>query len=221
MREFIGGKARLQSKTTKTMRSTAIVTAIAMSVACMGSPALAQANQISPGYLTGVWQDNPQCRGSEAMVFFANNTMSSAGSTPVNYAVTGPSQFTMYGPGGAVAIQAQHINQNQMVVSFQNQTQVVYRCGAQGGNAVQLNSAYIAGGWGMNGNCAAPEIFTAGGQFRTSANDPGTWALFGTTLRLTVNNGASLDFIVQANGPRNMTLTQVSNGDVSNYTRCF
>lgn len=212
------GAARAPHKSKKS--AVAIATAIAISLSGVSSAAMAQ-GAISHGYLTGVWQENAQCRGNESMVFFANNTMSSAGSTPVNYAITGQSQFTMYGPGGAVPIQAQNINQNQMVVTFQNTTMLVYRCGGSNVNNVQLTASYIPGGWGMNGNCASPEVFAVGGQFRTSANDPGTWALFGNTLRMTVNNGASLDFVVQPNGQRNMTLTQSSNGDVSHYTRCF
>lgn len=215
------GTTRARSGTAKKALSTVIATTLAISVSCVSSTALAQGMAISPGYLTGVWQENAQCQGSEAMVFFANNTMSSAGSTPVNYAVTGQSQFTMYGPGGSVPIEARAVNQNQMVVTFQGSAMVVHRCGAGGGNAVQLNNAFITGGWGMNGNCAAPEVFSAGGHFRTSNNDPGTWALFGNTLRMTLNNGNGLDFIVQVNGQRNMTLTQSNNGQVSNYTRCF
>lgn len=226
MRPFTGrGTARTQTETGKQNPSSTIATAVALSIFCLSPPAFAQGAPISHGYLTGVWQDNAQCAGGTTMVFYPNNTMSSAGSIPVNYTVTGPSQFTMYGPGGAVAVQAQYVNQNQMVITFQNDASVLYRCGAPGGAAAgtntQLSASYITGGWGLNGNCSAPERFAASGHFQTSNNDPGTWALFGNTLRMTVNNGNSLDFFVQVNGPRNMTLTQSNNGQVSNYTRCF
>lgn len=85
----------------------------------------------------------------------------------------------------------------------------------------QVSSAYIVGGWGHNGNCRTPEVFLAGGHFRSSQSQDGTWSLLGNTLRLVLGNGNGLDFAVQANGNQNMTLTQASNGDVSNYTRCF
>lgn len=212
--------------TAKRLSSSTKIMAVSMAIAVSGiSPAaFAQANAISPAYLTGVWQDNAQCRGSEAMVFYANNTMSSAGSVPVNYAVTGPSQFTMYGPGGAVPIQAQQVNYNQMVVSLQNSAVVFYRCGganAPAGNSPQFVNTNIIGGWGHNGNCATPEVFIAGGQFRSSQNDLGRWSLSGNLLRLNMNNGNSLDFSVQVNTPQNITMTQTNNGQVSNYTRCF
>lgn len=205
-------------------RARIMAAAMAMLMASIGQSAFAQNNAISHGYLTGSWQDNPQCTGSETMVFFPNNTMSSAGSIPVNYSVTGPSQFTMHGPGGAASIQAQYVNQNQMVVTFQNDASVFYRCGAANARAVsnaQLTPAYIVGGWGHNGNCRAPEEFAAGGQFRTSNNDRGTWALSGNQLRMMLGNGNGIDFSVQVNGQRNMTLTQNNNGQVSQYTRCF
>lgn len=204
--------------------SKAIAAAVALSLSCVSPAALAQSNAISPGYLTGTWKDNAQCRGNESLIFFPNNTMSSAGSVPINYAVTGPSQFTMHGPGGAVPIQAQYVNQNQMVVTFNNDAGVFYRCGganAAGAGNAQLTSAYMVGGWGHNGNCRAPEVFQAGGRFRSSQNHDGSWSLLGNTLRLVLNNGNGLDFTVHPNGNQNMTLTQVSNGDVSQYTRCF
>lgn len=187
----------------------------------VNSPALAQSG-LSQQYLTGVWQETPQCNGNVGMVFFANGTMSSAGSTPVNYAVTGPSQITMHGPGGAVPFNIQYVNQDRMIVTFQNDASVFYRCGAQAANThVQVSAAYVTGGWGHNGVCGRPEVFSAGGHMRTSTGDVGTWALFGNTLRVTVANGNSLDFAVQPNGQQNMTLTQTNNGQVSNYTRCF
>lgn len=199
-------------------------TVVAMSLLSTGAPVAAQNNSISQAYLIGIWKEDPQCRGNEAMVFFANNTMSSAGSVPVNYTVTGPSQILMFGPGGSVPIQTQYVNQDKIVVTFQNDATVLHRCGANNAghhNNAQLSSAYITGGWGQNGNCANPEVFSAGGHLRTSQGDTGTWALFGNTLRLTVNNGSSVDFVAQSNGPRNMTLVQSNNGQVSNYNRCF
>lgn len=201
-----------------------MATAIAISMGCIGQPAFAQNNAISTGYLTGSWKDNAQCAGNEAMVFFPNNTMSSAGSIPVSYSVTGPSQFTMHGPGGAASIQAQYVNQNQMLVTFQNDAAVFYRCGGantRATNNTALTPAYIIGGWGQNGNCSTSEVFSAGGQFRTSNNDWGNWRLSGNQLRMTLDNGNSIDFSVLPNGPRNMTLTQNNNGQVSHYTRCF
>lgn len=207
----------------KTSLSSKIVaTALALSLSCAAPAAFAQNNSISPGYLTGTWMDNAQCVGSAAMVFFPNTTVSSAGSQAVNYAVTGPSQFTMYGPGGGASIQAQYVNQNQMVLTLNNDTAMFYRCGANAsaGGSAQLTPAYIVGNWGQNGNCAVPEVFAAGGHFRTSNHDQGTWALFGNTLRMTINNGLNIDFSVQPNGHGNMTLVQNNNGQVSHYIRC-
>lgn len=209
--------------------NTVAVTVMAIALSCVSTSAFAQNIRVSNGYLTGVWKEDQQCNGGEAMVFLPNNTMSSAGSTPVNYTVSGPTQVVMYGPGGSVPIETQPVNQNQMVLTFQGNATILYRCGVNNNarnnpapnNNAQLTPAYIAGGWGQNGNCANPEVFNVGGQFRTSNGDPGTWALFGNTLRMTVNNGAALDFFVQPNGRRNMTLTQSNNGQVSNYTRCF
>jgi hypothetical protein len=225
MNVFVNHPARTRSVTATRMSAKAKVMATAIAVALSGvSPAaFAQNNAISPAYLTGVWQENAQCRGSEAMVFFPNNTMSSAGSPPANYAVTGPSQFTMYGPGGAIPIQAQQVNYNQMVVTVQNSAIVVYRCGAAnaGAGTPQVVNTNIVGGWGHNSNCATPEVFVAGGQFRSSQNDLGRWSLSGNLLRLNMNNGNSLDFSVQVNTPQNITMTQTNNGQVSNYTRCF
>lgn len=169
------------------------------------------------------------------MVFFPNNTMSSAGSIPVNYTVTGPAQFTMHGAGGAASIQAQYLNHNQMLVSLQNNTSVFYRCGGAqahaGGNVhpgfnmhpgghAQLSPAYIVGGWSHTGNCAAPEIFHGDGRFQSSLNAWGTWRLLGNVLQLMPSNAANADFFVQVNGPRNMVLTQ-NTGSVTHYARCF
>lgn len=200
-----------------------VAAALALSMPCLSLPAFAQANAISTGYLTGTWMDNAQCRGHEAMVFFPNQTMSSAGSIPVSYAVTGPSQFTMHGPGGAATIQAQYLNPNQMLVTLNNNSSVFHRCGAQnvqaGGNA-QPTPAFLVGGWSHNGNCAMPEVFHNDGRFQTSLNAWGTWTLFGNVLRMMPANGANADLVVQVTGPRNMMLTQ-GNGQVSYYARCF
>lgn len=195
------------------------VTAIAMM--CTTPAALAQNNSISSNYLTGVWKEDAQCRGNEAMIFFPNGTMSSAGSVAANYTVSGPAQIVVYGPGGSATMGLQYINQDKLVLTIQNDATVLHRCGSNAG--VTLSNAYITGGWGHNGNCATPEVFSANGHMRTSQGGQGTWALFGNTLRLTVNNGSSVDFAVQANGQRNMTLTQLNQGSnqISNYTRCF
>lgn len=219
--------ARSEAATPKRMppKIKAVAAAIALAASCASLPAFAQGNAISPGYLTGVWKENAHCGGAEAMTFFPNNTMSSAGSIPVNYTVTGPAQFTMHGPGGVVSIPAQYVNPNQMVVTFQNNASVFYRCGGTHAPApvrnTQLTPAYLVGGWGHNGNCSVLEVFAAGGPFRSSNNDAGTWGLFGNIVRITLGNGASLDFSVQPNGPRNMMMTQTNNGQVSHYTRCF
>lgn len=217
------------SKTAVRTRSGAIIaTALAIALSCANTSASAQSGPVSAAYLTGVWKENQQCTGGEAMVFFPNNTMSSAGSVPVNYVVSGPAQIMMYGSGGSVPIETQVVNQNKMVITFQNDATVLYRCGFNTpthnypapNNNMQLSPAYITGGWGYNGNCNNPEVFTNGGQFRTSQGAPGTWTVFGNTLRMLVNNN-SIDFVVQVNGHGNMTLTQVNNGQISNYTRCF
>ena len=219
------GAGRHQSGKTRRGSARALAaTAVAMALFGVSTAAVAQGNPVSHAYLTGVWKEDQQCRGGEAMIFFANNTMSSSGSVPVNYTVTGPAQILMYGPGGSVPIQTQYVSQDKMVVTFQNDATVLHRCGggvpAQNNNA-QLSQSYITGGWGQNGNCANPEVFSAGGHLRTSQGDAGTWALFGNTLRLTVNNGNSLDFTAHASGNRNLTLIQNNNGQASNYTRCF
>lgn len=200
-----------------------VAAAVAIGMSGVSLPAFAQHNAISTGYLTGTWKDNAQCRGREAMVFFQNQTFSSAGSIPVNYAVTGPSQFTMHGAGGAASIQAQYLNQNQMLVTLNNNSSVFYRCG--GGNAQPaytppLTVTYIVGGWTHNGNCGRPEVFQPGGRFQTSQNATGAWTLFGNVLRMMPANGVNAEFVVQVNGPGNMVLTQ-SNGQVSYYTRCY
>jgi hypothetical protein len=223
-----GAVRRMSLAATRLPSKALLIAATTVAVSCVSAPAFAQ-QQVSAGYLTGVWKENQQCHGGEAMVFFANNTMSSNGSVAVNYTVSGPSQILMYGPGGSVPIETRPINQDKMVITFQNDATVLHRCGGRGNayNApvphanAPLSAAYITGGWGHNGNCANPEVFSVGGQFRTSQGHPGTWALFGNTLRLTVNNGLAIDFFVQPNGQRNMTLTQNNNGEVSVYTRCF
>lgn len=204
--------------------SRSLVTATAaVFFSCAGTAALAQS--ISPSYLTGAWQDNPQCQGSEAMVFYPNGTMSSAGSAVVNYTVSGPAQIVMHGAAGAAAFGLQYLDQNRLLLTYQNTSAVLYRCGGNAGvqPAVvpQLSPTYIAGGWGFNGNCANPEVFRAGGQVRTSQGQAGTWALFGNTLRLTVNGMVS-DLHVQVFGNSNMSATpMVPGGQPSNYTRCF
>ena len=195
----------------------------------ISAPAFAQHGGVTTNYLTGVWKEDRRCRGNEAMVFFANGTMSSAGSVPVNYAVTGPSQIVMHGPGGVVPINIQNIDQNNMIVNFQGRAVVVFRCGYNSGqnynpgpnNNAGLSPAYITGGWGQNGNCARPEVFSVNGQLNSSNGDQGSWALFGNTLRIKGVSGTDTDFAVQPNGPRHMTLTQTQNGQVSTYTRCF
>lgn len=200
-----------------------MATAIAISMSCASLPTFAQSNAISPGYLTGIWKENANCIGNEAMVFFPNNTMSSAGSVPVNYVVTGPSQLTMHGPGGAASFQAQYVNHNQMVITHQNNASVVYRCGGANpyaGNNAQLTAAYIAGSWTDKGNCAMPEVFYNNGQVRSSLNVMAGWALLGNVLRIMSSNGGNVDFMVQVNGPRNMMLTQTNTGQVSHYARC-
>ena len=209
-------------------RSGAIAAAaVAIALSYVGTAAFAQTAPVSPAYLTGVWKEDQQCHGGEAMVFFPNNTMSSAGSVAVNYTVSGPRQIMMYGPGGAVPIDTQLVNQNQMVLTFQGNASVLFRCGVNmaapsyPAPGMQLSPAYITGGWGHNGNCGNPEVFTGNGQFRTSQGGSGAWTAFGNTLRMAPHNGGSIDFMVQTNGPRNMTLTQTNNGQVSNYTRCF
>lgn len=159
------------------------------------------------------------------MIFFPNGTMSSSGSPPVNYAVTGPAQITMYGPNGAIQFGMQHINQNQMILTVQNSSTMVYRCasgfGAQPTNPPQLTVAFITGGWGFNGNCASPDIFNANGRMRSALGTDASWGIFGGTLRLTNPNGASTDFSVQINNNSNMLLVNQANGQTSNYTRCF
>lgn len=196
--------------------------AAAVAVSCASAPAFAQGPRITNQYLTGVWQEDQQCNGHQAMVFYANNTMSSAGSPAASYAVTGPAQIVMYGPGGSMQMGVRYVNQNQMVITYNNDATVLFRC--SGGSApapTQLSSAYFIGGWGFNGNCSNPDVFSNNGRVRTSQG-PATWALFGNTLRLTNNNGVTTDFAVQVNGHRNMTLTQTTGGyNVSNYTRCF
>ncbi len=212
----------------------AVLAVAAAALTCASTSAVAQNGGVTTGYLTGVWKEDQQCRGNEAMVFFANDTLSSAGSVPVSYAVTGPSQIVMHGPGGAVPINIQSIHQNNMIVSFQGGTTVLFRCGHNVGQNYNpgpynpgpnynagLSPAYITGGWGQNGNCARPEIFSVNGQLNSSTGDQGSWALFGNTLRIKGVSGTDTDFAVQTNGPRNMTLTQTQNGAVSIYTRCF
>lgn len=227
MKTFVSDTAACTKSTAPAHMSSkvkAVAAAMALSMSCVSLPAFAQNNAISPGYLTGTWKNNAKCRGSEAMVFFPNNTMSSAGSIPVNYIVTGPSQFTMHGPGGAASIQAQYVNHNQMVVTLQNNASVFYRCGganAQAGNSTQLTTAYITGSWTDKGNCAMPEVFYNNGQVRSSQNVMAGWALLGSVLRIMPSNGANVDFVVQVNGPRNMMLTQSGTGAVSHYMRCF
>lgn len=102
MKTFAKGTvAHTQSAAPKKTPSKAkvMVAAIAGSMLCISLPAFAQSNAISPGYLTGVWEENANCRGQQSHGVLSNNTMSSAGSVPVNYVVTGPSQFTMPRPG--------------------------------------------------------------------------------------------------------------------------
>lgn len=200
-----------------------VAAAAALAFSCASTASFAQS--ISPAYLTGTWQDNPQCQGSEAMVFYPNGTMSSAGSAIVNYTVSGPAQIVMHGAGGAAPFGLQYLDQNRLLLSYQNTSAVLYRCGgnagAQAAMAPQLSPAYITGGWGFNGNCASPEIFRAGGVVRTSQGHNGTWALFGNTLRLTVN-GVVSDLVVQAFSHGNMSATPTVPGSPpSNYTRCF
>jgi len=159
------------------------------------------------------------------MIFFVNQTMSSAGSIPANYAVTGPQQITLHGPGGTSLIGVQYVNQNQIVVTLQNQAAVMYRCSTNfappppNNSGQGLTNAYFVGSWGENGNCTAPDVFLTGGQMRSGNGGGGTWALFGQTLRLTLTNGGTVDFDVQSNGRRNMTLTRAGFAPV-NYTRC-
>lgn len=197
--------------------------AAALVFSCASTAALAQ--NISTGYLTGAWQDNPQCQGSEAMVFYPNGTMSSAGSAVVNYTVSGPAQIVMHGAGGAAAFGLQYLDQNRLFLTYQNTSAVLYRCGgntaAQPVMVPQLSAGYIAGGWGFNGNCASPEVFRAGGHVRTSQGQNGTWALLGNTLRLTIN-GVTSDLLVQVYSNSNMSATpMVPGSQPSNYTRCF
>lgn len=204
--------------------------AVAIALTCAHGAAVAQNNiQLTTGYLTGVWNEDQQCLGGDSMVF-TPNTMSSAGSVPVNYTITGPAQITIYGPGGQVPFNVKPINQNRMVVTIGNDASVVYRCGGGGGgrgwnnnnnNNYQVSPGYVIGGWGQNGNCSNPEVFIANGRMTTSNGDAASWQLFGNTLRLTAANGGVVDFSVQANGRQNMTLVQNNNGQVSNYTRCF
>ena len=211
------------------------IAAAAMTLTCASTPALAQNGGVTTGYLTGVWKEDQQCRGNEAMVFFPNDTMSSAGSVAVSYAVTGPSQIVMHGPGGVVPINIQTIHQNNMIVSFQGGRTVLFRCGYTSGQNFYpgpnynpgphytgvLSPAYVTGGWGQNGNCARPEVFLVNGQLNSSNGDQGSWTLFGNVLRIKGVTGTDTDFAVQTNGPRNMTLTQTQTGAVSIYTRCF
>jgi hypothetical protein len=224
MKTFAKGTvAHTQSAAPKKMSSKAkvMVTAIAVSMSCTSLPTFAQS--ISPGYLTGTWKENANCLGNEAMIFFPNNTMSSAGSVPVNYAVTGPSQLTMHGPGGAAFFQAQYVNHNQMVITHQNNASVIYRCGGANPytvNNAQLTAAYIAGSWTDKGNCAMPEVFYNNGQVRSSLNVMAGWALLGNVLRIMPSTGGNVDFVVQVNGPQNMMLTQTNSGQVSYYARC-
>lgn len=207
----------------------AVAMAAAAMTLCWGAPAFAQHSALTTSYLTGVWKEDQQCRGNEALVFFANDTMSSAGSVPVSYAITGPGQFVMHGPGGVVPINVQIIHQNNMIVSFPGGTTVVFRCGYNAGPSnnpapnynAGLSPAYLTGGWGQNGNCARPEVFSVNGQLTSSNGDVGSWSLFGNTLRIKGVSGTDTDFLVQTNGPRHMTLTQAQNGLVSVYTRCF
>ncbi len=226
MKTFAKGTvAHTQSAAPKKTPSKAkvMVAAIAGSMLCISLPAFAQSNAISPGYLTGVWKENANCRGNEAMVFFPNNTMSSAGSVPVNYVVTGPSQFTMHGPGGAASIQAQYVNHNQMVITHQNNASVIYRCSganAQAVNNSQLTAGYITGSWTDKGNCAMPEVFYNNGQVRSSLNVLAGWTLLGNVLRIMPSTGGNVDFVVQVNGPQNMMLIQSTSGQVSHYARC-
>lgn len=203
-------------------RTAAVAAALALAGVCL--PGAAQGQAISVPYLTGSWMDNAQCQGSGAMQFFPNGTFSSNGSIPVRYAVTGPSQFTVHGPGGAASMQAQYVNHNQMVVTVLNDSAVLFRCGGAHAPAMQHTQptiTFIIGGWTHNGNCARPEVFLGGGQFRTSQNATGSWSLVGNMLRMMPSNGVHGEFVVQANGRANMTLTQTSNGQVSYYTRCF
>ena len=204
--------------------------AAAIVISCSSQVASAQSTPISANYLTGVWKENAQCHGGEAVVFFQNSTMSSAGSPAVNYTVSGPEQIIMYGPGGAVPVKIDTVNQNSMIMKFPGGATVVHRCGSSFNaqpsyNPNTVNSGisprYIEGRWTNTGNCASPENFLPSGNFVSSLNQPGTWAIFGNTLRVTANTGNTVDFAVQINGAGNMTLTQLNQvNSVVNYIRC-
>lgn len=211
--------------------------AIALTLACLSITSFAQGTPISTPYLIGTWQENQQCQARESMVVFPNGTISLPGAPPVNYTVTGPAHITIHGAGGAAPFGVQYVNQNQMILSVQNQSSVMYRCGSNSGwqpqpqpqmqprqqqYVQQISKGDITGPWGLNGNCANVEVFGGNGIFAANGGAvSATWQLQGNTIRLINPNGLVVDFAVQMNGKRNMTLTQLSNNQVSSYTRCF
>jgi len=201
--------------------------AAALAITCTSPSAFAQSGPVSPSYLNGVWKENPQCRGNEALAFFPNSTMSAAGSQPVNYAVTGAKKIMMYGPGGAVPIRIDNARPNSMVVKFQGMAMQVYRCTANFNAPARpphhagVSDAYIVGRWSHNGNCGNPDIFSPGGHFIGSTHEAGRWAVHGNTLRIIMQSGNTADFLVQINGPRKMMLAPVHQpGNISTYRRC-
>lgn len=210
------------------VKSLASATA-ALVLSLTAQSAFAQNAPISPHYLTGIWKESPQCHGHEAMVFFPNNTLSSAGSPPVNYTVTGPQQIMMYGPGGSIPINVNQLHHNSMVIMVQGTNVMLHRCGGgfnppppppQHNNHAVLNHNYLIGRWTNAGNCANAEVFSPGGHFMSSANHTGSWTLNGNIVRIDVGNGNILDFAVQVHHRNSMTLSQMNQHNVTVYQRC-
>lgn len=210
-----------------------LTTTVLVAASLAALPASSQPVGVSAPFLTGVWKEDAQCRGPEAMVFFPNSTMSSAGSTAVNYTVVGGNQIVLYGPGGQQSFGVQYVNPNKVVFTLNNDATIAYRCSQQAGNnavgrgrrAPNNPTTFVptpvtfAGGWGENGDCAKADIFTAGGHFQAGNGAGGTWSLFGNTLRMTMQNGAVVDAQIQNFTNKAMSLTV--GGQALSYQRCF
>lgn len=149
------------------------------------------------------------------------------------HTVVGGNQIVLYGPGGQQSFGVQYVDQNKVVFTLNNDATIAYRCSQgvrnnwsrpSGGNRNQRNfltptPVIFAGGWGENGNCSKADVFTPGGHFQAGNGAGGTWSLFGNTLRMTMQNGATVDAQVQNFTSTSMALN--AGGQTAYYQRCF